>query len=84
MTRRKHTPSTNKVRRDITGGKRGDGNERHRAVRRPDPRKIRTGKTDATLTSVAGLVMFGVFLRALGVDQELAKLFGPLKQGRGV
>ena len=84
MTRRKHTPSANKVRRDITGGKRGDGNERHRAVRRPDPRKIQTGKTDATLTSVAGLVMFGVFLRALGVDQEMAKLFGPLKQGRGV
>ena len=84
MTKRKRTPSTHKLRRDVTGGKRGDGGERRRAVRRPDPRKIRVGKTDAALTGVAGLVMFGAFLRALGVDGVLAKTFGRLKQGPGV
>jgi hypothetical protein len=84
MTIRKRTPSTHKLRRDVTGGKRGEGNQRRRAVRRPDPRKIRVGKTDATLTGVAGLVMFGAFLRGLGVDRALAETFGHLKKGHGV
>jgi hypothetical protein len=84
MTKRKHTPSTHKVRRDITGGKRGDGGRRRRPIRRPDPRNIRVGKTDAALTGVAGLVMFGTFLRGLGVDRALADSFGHLKQGPGV
>lgn len=84
MTKRKRTPSTNKLRRDVTGGKRGDGGKRHRAVRRADPRKIRIGKTDAALTGVAGLVMFGAFLQGLGVDRKLAETFGHLKQGATV
>jgi Transposase DDE domain group 1 len=84
MTKRKRTPSAHKLRRDVTGGKRGDGNQRRRAVRRPDPRKIRVGESDATLTGVAGLVMFGAFLRGLGVDRALADDFGRLKKSRGV
>jgi len=79
MTKRKRTPSTGKVRRDATGGKRGDGQTRRRPIRRPDPRGIRVGATDPALTSVAGLVMFGVFLRGLGVDKVLRDAFGGLK-----
>lgn len=85
-TRRVHRNGTasRKVRRDLTGGRRGDGHERRRAITRPDPRRIRLGKPDPNLTSVAGLVMFGVFLRALGVDRELRDAFGAMKTGRGV
>lgn len=79
MTKQKRTPSTRKVRRDATGGKRGNGHQRRRPIRRPDPSRIRVGPTDPSLTSVAGLVMFGVFLRGLGVDRELRETFGSLK-----
>lgn len=79
MTKQKCPPSTRKVRRDATGGKRADGNQRRRAIRRPDPSAIRKGPTDPTLTSVAGLVMFGVFLRGLGVDRALSKAFASMK-----
>jgi len=81
---RKRTPNTRKMRRDMTGGKRGDGNQRRRAIRRPDPRQIRLGKPDPSLSAVAGLVMFGAFLRALGVDRALAEAFGHLKSGKQV
>ena len=84
MKKQKRKPITHKMRRDVTGGKRGNGNKRRRAIRRPDPRKIRTGKPDRALTSVAGLVMFGAFLRGLGVDRALAETFGDLKSGKGV
>jgi hypothetical protein len=84
MKRRKRTPRTSKVRRDVTGGKRGDGNRRTRRVRRPDPHIIRTGKPDPTLTNVAGLVGFGRFLRDVGIDRELHAEFDRLKSGRGV
>jgi hypothetical protein len=73
------TPSTHKVRRDLVGGKRGDGNRRRRAIRRPDPHLIRVGSADSSLSAVAGLVMFGVFVRELGVDRALLSLFGDLK-----
>jgi hypothetical protein len=72
-------PSTLKVRRDVAGGKRGDGNRRARKVRRPSPFKIHTGRPDARLTGFAGLVGFGRFLRRSGVDQELADSFRHLK-----
>jgi len=84
MNKRQRTPSSHKVRRDVTGGKRGNGNKRHQAIRRPDPRKIRIGKPDRALTSVAGLVMFGAFLRSLGVDRDLAQSFAALKSGKQV
>ena len=84
MKQRKRAPSTHKVRRDITGGKRGDGNKRRQPIRRPDPQRIRKGRPDSSLTSVAGLVMFGVFLRRLGIDEELREAFGSLKNGTSV
>jgi hypothetical protein len=37
------------------------------------------GQPDPNLTSVAGLIPFGGFLRGLGIDRELAKQFGQLK-----
>ena len=37
------------------------------------------GKPDASLSGVAGLVAFGTFLRAIGVDRKLRELFGDLK-----
>jgi hypothetical protein len=84
MKRRKKAPSTSKVRRDVTGGKRGDGHRRQRRVRRPDPQIIRAGKPDPTVTGVAGLVGFGGYLRDLGVDRDLHAQFDRLKSGRGV
>ena len=79
MKKRKHTPSTRKVRRDFVGGKRGDGDRRTRAIRRPDPRRIHVGPTDPSLTAVAGLVMFGAFVREIGLDKQMRQLFGDLK-----
>jgi hypothetical protein len=79
MTKQTRPPSTRKVRRDATGGKRADGHRRRRAIRRPDPSTIRKGPTDPRLTGVAGLVMFGVFLRGLGVDRALRDAFGSMK-----
>ena len=78
-TRNGRTPSTGKVRRDITGGKRGQGNKRTRAIRRPELNRVRIGKPDPCLTAVGGLVGFGVYLRAQGVDRDLRRMFGELK-----
>ncbi|MBN1773586.1 MAG: transposase [Deltaproteobacteria bacterium] len=75
------------MRRDVTGGKRGNGHQlqqERRRVRRPDPRRVPVGKPDPTLTSAAGLVPFGAFLRDIGVDQQLRRCFGHLKIGDGV
>ncbi len=72
------------MRRDVAGGKRGDGHERKRRVRRPDPEIIRRGKPDPTVTGVAGLVGFGGFVRRLGIDRELHADFDRLKSGSGV
>jgi len=49
-----------------------------RRIRRPDPRVIQV-KKDASLTSMAGLLEFGAWARALGVDRELTATFGRLK-----
>ncbi len=76
---KKRRPSTCKVRRDVTGGKRGDGNSRRKPVRRPPPALVRAGRSDPNLTGVAGLVAHGVWLREIGVDRELARRFGHLK-----
>lgn len=82
--KRQKTPGTQKVRRDATGGKRGQGNKTTRRARRADPTKIHVGRPDRSLSSVAGLVGFGVFLKAAGVDHELTELFERLKAGRSV
>jgi hypothetical protein len=79
MNTQTRTPSTRKVRRDVTGGKRADGQHRTEQVRRPDPRALRTRTTEQPLTGVAGLVSFGAFLRNLGVDAELRQQFTALK-----
>jgi hypothetical protein len=63
----------------MTGGKRGDGHKRKQPIRRPDPQRIRIGRPDPSLTAVAGLVMLGVFLKGLGIDQELREAFGSMK-----
>jgi hypothetical protein len=73
------TASIHKVRREARGGKRGDGHRRHQRIRRADPRRIRKGKSDPSLTGVAGLTSFGVFCRTRGIDAELARLFFRLK-----
>lgn len=81
MTTTFDAPSTCKVRRDATGGKRGDGHVRTQRVRRPDPRAIHHGRPDPSLTGVAGLAAFGAYLRGLGVDRELGRAFFRLKPG---
>jgi hypothetical protein len=81
------TPSTRKVRRDVRGGKRGNGwalQKQRRRVRRPDPRGIRVSSKETQLTGVAGLLEFGAFTRRQGIDRELGALFGHLKTGSGV
>jgi hypothetical protein len=75
------TPSTQKVRRDAVGGKRGDGNRRTRRIRRADARKIRVGRCDPTLTAYAGLATFGAWMRCEGLDDDLRRLFFRLKAG---
>ena len=75
-------PVFHKVRRDVLGGQRGDGNKRTRRVRRPDPRTIHIGKPDPHLTGVAGLVGFGAYLYELGIDRVLHELFNHLKTGK--
>lgn len=87
MTSTTPTPSTGKVRRDVLGGKRGAGHsfqERGERIRRPDPTKVATAGTQERLTSAAGLVAFGKFLRHEGIDRELRRSFDGLKTGRGV
>lgn len=77
-------PSTQKVRRDVRGGKRGQGHRLQalgRRVRRADPRRIRVTTDAQGLTGCAGLVEFGCFLRDQQVDRELAERFGHLKVG---
>jgi hypothetical protein len=73
--------SIHKVRRDVRGGKRGDGDRRHQRIRRADPTRIHHGKADASLTGVAGLTSFGVFCREHGVDAQFGRLFFRLKAG---
>jgi hypothetical protein len=72
-------PSTQKVRRDALGGKRGDGHQRNVRIRRADARRIRIETTERRLTGVAGLAAFGAFARKLGVEQELRRRFERLK-----
>lgn len=79
MKRKRRAPSTSKVRRVLTGGKRGDGHRRTRRIKRPDPQAIRLAEPDPNLTSVSGLVGFGRYLRQLGIDRELQERFGRLK-----
>jgi len=77
------TPATSihKVRREVRGGKRGDGHRRNQRIRRADPTRIHAGPDDPTLTGAAGLASFGVFCRQKEVDAELRRRFYRLKNG---
>ena len=55
-----------------------------RRVRRRDPRKVRSGPDDASLTSFAGLVDFGRFTREIGLDRELRRGLADMKTGLAV
>lgn len=70
---------TQKVRRDVGGGKRGDGPSRKTPRIRPSPERIHLDPSDPALTATAGLVPFGVFLRHQGVDRALHEGFDHLK-----
>jgi hypothetical protein len=75
-----------KVRRRALGGKRAMGwdlQARGRRIRRPDPKRVRPGNPDSTLTGVAGLAAFGVFTQQIGLDRAL-HTFDDLKPGRQV
>jgi hypothetical protein len=78
---------TQKVRRDELGGQRGQGHhfqqQGHR-IERPDPRRLQQGRPDPNLTSVAGLVPFGAFVRDQFLDERLDATFGHLKAGTRV
>lgn len=73
------TPSTCKVRRDVLGGKRGDGDRRSRRIRRPDPRHLHSCESEPRLTGVGGLARFGAFVGELGLDRQLRQRFERLK-----
>jgi hypothetical protein len=73
--------SIHKVRREVRGGKRGDGHRRNQRIRRADPTRIHAGPDDPTLTGAAGLASFGVFCRQKEVDAELRRRFYRLKNG---
>jgi len=78
------TPSIQRIRRLAAGGKRAAGwrlQGQNRRIRRPDPGRVHFGAEDSSLTSVAGLVPFGRHLRKIGLDDELTRAFGHLKQG---
>jgi hypothetical protein len=82
MKKQRNAPSTWKVRRRARKGKTAMGWElqrQGRRIRRPDPSPIEVDASDSSLTSVAGLVEFGVWARSLGVDRELSATFGRLK-----
>lgn len=76
------TPSTGKVRRDVVGGKRGDGHRRRVEVRRPNPAFIEHGPADASLSALGGLVPFGRWLAGRGTDAWLRQALYRLKPGR--
>lgn len=81
MTSTPRATSIHKVRRDVLGGKRGDGDKRSERIRRPDPSVIRVGAPDESLTTVAGLVAFGQYTRQLGLERQLRQLFFDMKDG---
>ena len=74
-------PSTGKVRRDVIGGKRGQGKVWPHRVRRADATKVTVAPTSDRLTANAGLVEFDRSMRKLEVPRELRRLFASLKQG---
>ena len=81
MTEPRPIKVTSKVRRDALEGRRGNASERLDILRRPNPKTIHLQADDPNLTGVAGLVAFGVWVRAQGIDAEITKNFGGMKVG---
>lgn len=80
-TKTTSTASIHKVRRDVCGGKRGDGHRRCKRIRRAESSRIRLGKPDDSVTGVAGLARFRSFTESLGLDRQLSRLFFELTAG---
>ncbi|MEB2310427.1 MAG: IS1380 family transposase [Polyangiaceae bacterium] len=80
-SKKKRAVDSEKVRRDRLGGKRGGGNRRSARIRRPRASAICAGRPDPTLTGVAGLVPFGVYLEKIGLDAQLRATFFEMKDG---
>lgn len=76
--------SSSVVRRDLVGGRRGQGLHDRRCVRRPDARRIVLGPHDPSLSSLGGLVVFNALVDDLGVGASLRSVCAPLKIGRSV
>lgn len=72
------------VRRDLVGGRRGQGLRNRRRVRRPDARRVVLGPHDPSLSSFGGLVAFNALIEESGVAQVLRSVCAPLKTGRSV
>lgn len=80
---RRFSPS-HKVRRDLLGGRRGQGLTCRTRISRPDARRIQLGPDDPSLSSFGGLVAFNALLEECGVAASLQKVCAPLKTGRTV
>lgn len=72
------------VRRDLVGGRRGQGHRDRRPVRRPDARRIVLGSHDPSLSSFGGLVAFNALLEDCGAAAALRSVCAPFKTGRSV
>ena len=84
MTAPTNIPSTQKVRRDVLGGQRGDGHQRDQRIHRPNVSRIRLGRPDPSLTGAAGLVPLANYFHELHLDAQLSDRFFDLKSGRMV
>ena len=80
MTQRTRTPSASKVRRRLSESKPKPIPPHRSRIRRPAPHKVHIEPTERSLTSMAGLLPFGAFLRELGVDAALQSQFRKLKR----
>lgn len=83
----KRPPIIHKVRRIPAGGKRADGHRMQKVgkqAKHRDPRSLRVGVPDPSLTAMAGILDFDRLLYELGLPARLAKSFDHMKQGRGV
>lgn len=77
------SPPASKVRRDLVGGRRGQGH-RLPPVRRFEARRLRRGRPDPSLSSFGGLVDFNVLVDECGADAALRSLCAPLKTSPNV
>jgi hypothetical protein len=80
----KSNPAANKLRRLGGGAPRPGGHEYQEQgalIRRKNPKAIKIGDPDPSVSGYGGLVDFACFCRAHGVDAALAARFGDMKVG---